>query len=73
MEKLRLITYLASLNWHKQILFLQFRSLPESISSFGVSVSILVKDGDLIKDARFSARFNLFLSNSPDVSILCIS
>jgi len=47
--------------------------LPESISSLGVSVSILVKEGDLIKDARFKARFNLFLSNSPDVSILCTS
>lgn len=34
---------------------------------------MLVKDGDLIKDARFKARFNLFLSNSPDVSILCTS
>jgi len=52
--------------------FLEF-NLPESISSLGVSVSILVKEGDLIKDARFRAKFNLFLSNSPDVSILCTS
>lgn len=53
--------------------FLKFNLLPESISSLGVSVSILVKEGDLIKDARFRAKFNLFLSNSPDVSILCTS
>lgn len=48
---------------------MKISSVPESKSSLGVRVSILVKEGDLINEAKFKARFNLFLSISPDVSI----